>query len=229
MIVAELLLFEAQDPRSIRRTYQVIQEAECVSYLFSYFVLCEELCLVYILCNGVDHVVHRFEILAECVGGTCLIIASVLRMIWEAISSTSTWINDVQYLLDYHFASGTKLGRDAKSLCQPCMIEVADVKTLMVRHEYKSYTLEVRESSKSLWRLLAVANRYEFEPKRGELEDTCGVEHVRLLVLRLEICFAVKSSEIKGSRTATGDHALVRDLDYDAEQLEKFGAELEAE
>ncbi|KAL4554883.1 hypothetical protein LXL04_037490 [Taraxacum kok-saghyz] len=36
----------------------------------------------------------------------------------------------VKYLLDYHFTSGTKLGCDAKSLRQPCMIEVADVKTL---------------------------------------------------------------------------------------------------
>ena len=42
----------------------------------------------------------------------------------------------VKHLLDYHFASGTKLGRDAKSLSQPSMIEVADMKTLTVRHEY---------------------------------------------------------------------------------------------
>ena len=83
MIVAELLLSEAQDPRSIRGMYRVIQEAECVSYLFSYFVLCEELCLVFFLCNGVAHVVYRFEIPAECVGGTCLIVAAVLRMIRE--------------------------------------------------------------------------------------------------------------------------------------------------
>ena len=34
----------------------------------------------------------------------------------------------VKHLLDYHFASGMKLSRDAKSLSQPCMIEVADVK-----------------------------------------------------------------------------------------------------
>ena len=96
MIVAELLLFEAQDPRSIRGTYRVIQEAECVSYLFGYFVLCVVLCVVFILCNGVDHVVHRFEILVEYVRGTFLIVAAVLRMIREAISTTSTWINDVQ-------------------------------------------------------------------------------------------------------------------------------------
>ena len=50
--------------------------------------MCEELCLVFIVCNGVDHVVHRFEILAEYVGGTCLIVAAVERMIQEAISST---------------------------------------------------------------------------------------------------------------------------------------------
>ena len=52
MIVAELLLSEAQDPRSIRGTYRVIQEAECVSSLFSHFVLCEKLCLVFILLRG---------------------------------------------------------------------------------------------------------------------------------------------------------------------------------
>ncbi|KAL4574789.1 hypothetical protein LXL04_021627 [Taraxacum kok-saghyz] len=133
--LAELLLFEAQDPRSIRGTYRVIQEAECM--------------------------VHRFEILAECVGGTGLIVAAVWRMILEAISRTSIWINDVQsggvwlgevnrrYLLDYHFASGTKLARDGKSLSQPCMIEVADVKTLTVRHEYQSYTLEEESRSEA--------------------------------------------------------------------------------
>ena len=69
-----------QDPRSIWGTYRVIQEAECVSYMFSYFVLCEELCLVFILCNGVYHLVRRLKILAECVGGECLIVAAVLQM-----------------------------------------------------------------------------------------------------------------------------------------------------
>ena len=95
MIVAELLLSEAQDPRSIRGTYRVIQEAECVSYLFSYFMLCDELCLIFIRCNGVDHVVHRFGIPAECVGGTRLIVAVVSMTIEQVISSTSTWVNDV--------------------------------------------------------------------------------------------------------------------------------------
>ncbi|KAL4591085.1 hypothetical protein LXL04_004034 [Taraxacum kok-saghyz] len=50
----------------------------------------------------------------------------------------------VKYLLNYHFISGTKRGRDAKSLSQPCMIEVADVKILTIKYEYQSYTLEVR-------------------------------------------------------------------------------------
>ncbi|KAL4562554.1 hypothetical protein LXL04_034761 [Taraxacum kok-saghyz] len=61
--------------------------------------------------------------------------------------------------------SGNVPSRDAKSLSQPCMIEVADVKTLAVRHEYQSYTLE---------------------------DDMCGVEHVGLSVLRLEMYIAVE-------------------------------------
>ncbi|KAL4563374.1 hypothetical protein LXL04_027415 [Taraxacum kok-saghyz] len=125
-----------------------------------------------------DYVVHRFEIVAECVGGTCLMVAAMLRMIREAISN-------------YHFASGTKLGRGAKNLSQLCLIEVADVKTLMVRHECQRYTLEREgrrwEEFRRLWRQAGMENSVVWDFRAG------GYVRCRARgfpVLRLEIYFA---------------------------------------